>query len=204
MKQDEALPIQQQVSAGGVVYRRVLEPAAPSVLTPEGESMPLRSVPPSMPPLSLEPIRSMPGAEGVPSRQVMQEPFASSAQRLEIALIRVGRYHRWQLPKGTVEPEESLEQTALREVREETGLQATLVAPLDTIEYWYRAYEPTGWVRFHKFVTFYLMQFQAGDVADHDHEVHEARWVEIHQAIRQLSFDNERRLVIRALHLLVP
>lgn len=189
MAQESALPVQQQVSAGGVVYRRV--PMASSLRLPEsGPAASASSQDTSQ-------IRSLAAAEHDP-----QGHAPSEQGRIEVALIRVGRYHRWQLPKGTVEASETNEQAALREVREETGLHAELVAPLETIEYWYRAKEPSGWVRFHKQVTFYLMRFINGNVSDHDHEVHEARWVEIHQAIRQLSFENERRLVVRACTLL--
>lgn len=117
----------------------------------------------------------------------------------EVALISVGERRRWQLPKGTVDPGETPEKTALREVREEAGVEAELLDPLDRVEYWYYANEAEGRVRFHKLVHFYLMAYRAGDVRDHDHEVQEARWVPIEEAITLLAFENERKVVERAL-----
>jgi 8-oxo-dGTP pyrophosphatase MutT (NUDIX family) len=111
----------------------------------------------------------------------------------------VGERRRWQLPKGTVDPGETPETAALREVREEAGVEAELLEPLDRVEYWYYATEAEGRVRFHKLVHFYLMAYRAGDVRDHDHEVHEARWVPIEEAITLLAFENERKVVERAL-----
>lgn len=124
--------------------------------------------------------------------------YRLNGDRLEVALISVGLEPRWQLPKGTVERDEAPEITALREVREEAGVQAELVAPLDTIEYWYYATRRGDRVRYHKYVHFFLMRYVAGDVADHDHEVHEARWFEIDAAIQQLAFENERKVVVKA------
>ncbi len=115
---------------------------------------------------------------------------------LEVALISVGEASRWQLPKGLVGPNETPEEAARREVREETGLEAELVSPIDTIEYWYYAKERK--LRFHKFVHFYLFRYLAGSVQDHDDEVNEARWVEIDEAQDVLAFANEKRLVKRA------
>src|SRR3712207_7818848 len=83
---------------------------------------------------------------------------------LEVALISVGEAGRWQLPKGLVGRGETPERAALREVREETGLEAEVVAPLDTVEYWYFARAGAARVRYHKFVHFFLMRFVAGDV----------------------------------------
>jgi 8-oxo-dGTP pyrophosphatase MutT (NUDIX family) len=103
---------------------------------------------------------------------------------------------RWQLPKGWVEPNEEPEQAAIREVREEAGVDAELVGPLDTIEYWYRSkYEPGEPVRVHKFVHFFLLRYLRGSTNDHDHEVRDARFVPIDEAIELLAFPSERKVV---------
>ena len=117
----------------------------------------------------------------------------------EVALILV-EHGRWHLPKGLVPSSETPEAAAIREVREETGLTAELVAPLETTEYWY-ASKRQG-IRFHKFVHFYLFRYLSGDVADHDHEVLEARWVTADQAADLLSFENERNVLAKARHLI--
>jgi 8-oxo-dGTP diphosphatase len=114
---------------------------------------------------------------------------------VEVALIAVGESHRWQLPKGTIEPDEPPEVAAMREVREEAGVETHLVEPIDEIEYWYVGDSRGRRVRFHKKVHFYLMRYVAGNVADHDHEVREARWFEIDEAIERLAFKNERSVV---------
>jgi 8-oxo-dGTP diphosphatase len=122
--------------------------------------------------------------------------------RIEVALISVGFNERWQLPKGTVDRGESHEIAALREVREEAGIEAEVITLLDTVEYWYFASLSGTRVRYHKFVHFFLMRYLAGDVRDHDHEVNEARWVEIGEAISQLAFANEQEVVKKAQEIL--
>src|SRR5688572_1949177 len=78
--------------------------------------------------------------------------------RIEVALIHttMSDKHRWMLPKGKVEQDESPEAAALREVREETGITAEVLGLIDTVEYWYFAARKSGRVRYHKFVHFYL------------------------------------------------
>lgn len=124
--------------------------------------------------------------------------FRERGGQIQVALIRVGDEGRWQLPKGIIDRDESPEAAALREVREEAGIDTELVGRIDKIEYWYYAKERGERVRFHKFVYFYLLRYKSGDVRDHDHEVSEARWVEIDEAIRLLAFDGEKKLVEQA------
>lgn len=119
-------------------------------------------------------------------------------EKVDVAIIKVGPIIRWQLPKGIVDKNETPEDAALREVREETGLVAKIEAPIEKIEYWYVSGGAKGKVRYHKFVHFYLMKYRSGKTADHDHEVLEARWVPIADAIRMLSFKSERDLVEKA------
>jgi|WetSurMetagenome_2_1015567.scaffolds.fasta_scaffold339760_2 8-oxo-dGTP diphosphatase len=121
--------------------------------------------------------------------------FRQQGDQVDVALILVAPNLRWQLPKGTVNLDEKIEQAALREVREETGIQAELLNLLERIEYWFYATREGHRVRFHKFVHFYLMRFISGDVNDHDHEVEEARWVDINEAIDMLAFESEKKMV---------
>ena len=116
----------------------------------------------------------------------------------EIAIVKIVPELRWQLPKGIVDDGETPAIAALREVREEAGIETELVGPIDTIEYWFFADYGKGRARYHKFVHFFLMRYRSGSVDDHDHEVDEARWVEIGEALRLLSFKNEREVVEKA------
>jgi len=99
------------------------------------------------------------------------------------------------LPKGGPESGETPEQTATREVREETGIHAKVREPLGDVEYWYRR----GGRRVFKTVHFFLFDFISGSTADHDHEVDDARWIPLHDAVRSLSYPGERALIERAL-----
>jgi 8-oxo-dGTP pyrophosphatase MutT (NUDIX family) len=118
--------------------------------------------------------------------------------KAEIALISVGPSARWQLPKGLIDPGETPEITAMREVREEAGIETSMLAPIDTIQYWYVGNRGQQRVRFHKFVHFYLLTYTAGDVDAHDREVNEARWVTLEQAQTMLAFKTERQVVDKA------
>ena len=130
--------------------------------------------------------------------------FRRRGDAVDVALVAVrsrqpGAEDRWQLPQGIVEPDEPPEAAALREVREEAGIDCAVVAPIETIEYWYVAAEHGGdRVRFHKRVHFYLFRYESGDVGDHDHEVEDARWVEIGRAEALLAFPNEQKVVAKA------
>ena len=100
----------------------------------------------------------------------------------------------WTLPKGTPNPGETLEQTALREVQEETGLAVRILAPIAPIEYWFIQ----SGTRIHKTVHYWLMEPTGGDFGLHDHEFDEVRWIPFAEAAGTLTFETERALVDRA------
>jgi 8-oxo-dGTP pyrophosphatase MutT (NUDIX family) len=100
----------------------------------------------------------------------------------------------WSLPKGTPRAAESLDQTALREVSEETGLQVRIVAPLGEIHYWF-ARKGT---RFSKTVHYYLMEAVGGDLAEHDREFDAVEWVDFDALPGLDLFATERELIERA------
>lgn len=116
---------------------------------------------------------------------------------VQVALCGRSRPRTWNLPKGTPDAGESIEQTALREVREETGLEVSLEAPLGSIEY--RFTRPGHPVRLHKRVYFYLMRATGGSTEAHDPEFDDVQWFPVSEALRVLSFPNEVSVVQRAL-----
>jgi 8-oxo-dGTP pyrophosphatase MutT (NUDIX family) len=99
------------------------------------------------------------------------------------------------LPKGHPDGDETPAQAAAREVREETGVSAELVDKLGDTEY---SYERRG-RRIAKKVSFFLFEYRSGELEDHDDEIEEAFWIPLEEAARALSFEGERRMVLRAL-----
>jgi 8-oxo-dGTP pyrophosphatase MutT (NUDIX family) len=114
-------------------------------------------------------------------------------ERLVAALIgRIDRRGRmlWSLPKGHIEQGETAEQTAIREVAEETGIQGKVLAALGSIDYWF----VTEGRRVHKTVHHYLMRFSGGELSDEDLEVSEVAWVPLRELPSRLAYADERRL----------
>jgi 8-oxo-dGTP pyrophosphatase MutT (NUDIX family) len=95
------------------------------------------------------------------------------------------------LPKGHLDGDETDEQAAIREVREEGGVEAELVAPLGDVHYHYRR---RGRL-ISKRVRFFLLEFRSGSPNDHDHEIEDARWLSMEEAVKALTYPGEREMV---------
>ena len=112
------------------------------------------------------------------------------------AVALIARHDRrarllWSLPKGHVEEGETPDQTALREVHEETGLLGRIVAPLGVIDFWFVVEDR----RIHKTVHHYVIEAIGGELSDEDVEVEAVEWVPYDQVVRKLAYGDERRLV---------
>ena len=112
----------------------------------------------------------------------------------EVVLAGRDSDRTWVFPKGTPDPGETIEETALREVREETGLEVEIVRPIGVIDYWFAV----PGERVHKLVHFFLMRPRGGDVSQHDHEYDDVRWVPVTEARRLLTYDTYREMLDRA------
>jgi 8-oxo-dGTP pyrophosphatase MutT (NUDIX family) len=125
--------------------------------------------------------------------------YRSSGDGFEVALTQTTRGPMWCLPKGRVEENETLEEAALREVREETGLSGHIRRKLRPIEYSYQARREDGGRRaVDKTVHFFLLEFDRGSVEDHDHEVADVRWFPLEVAGRLLHHAGERDVLALA------
>ena len=100
----------------------------------------------------------------------------------------------WGLAKGGIEPDESAEEAAVREVREETGIEAAIEESLGDTRYFY-VWED---VRVRKTVHFFLMRATGGDVNDRDDEMEDVRWFPLERALKRAAYRGERDVLARA------
>lgn len=137
-------------------------------------------------------------AGGVAVRVIDGEPNVA-------VIVRRNRTGRQELclPKGHLERGETAAQAAVREIAEETGIDAKVVCQITTVDYWFSGSRS----RVHKAVHHFLLDYEGGQITaegDPDHEAEEARWVPLREATRALSYANERRVAEAALALLYP
>ena len=174
-------------SAGGVVFRM-----AP---------LPTLSTLPRMPSVEMHIPEEMQNRDERHGMEMAQQGIARSedaqveqAQGMEVVLV--GRSHAgiWALPKGTPEPGETIEQVAIREVQEETGLQVRIVAYIGSISYTFVRTQ----TRYHKQVRHFLMEPIGGDIALHDHEYDLVAWFPLAEACRRLTYQNEVNILYQA------
>lgn len=121
--------------------------------------------------------------------------FREGEEGIEIVLVSRRSSGLFALPKGKVDPGEQVEQTAVREVREESGLEAEILEELGEVRYWFT---DENRERVDKVVYFFLMRPVGGDMADHDHEFDDVGWYHLAEAERLLTHKNQLHILHRA------
>lgn len=129
--------------------------------------------------------------------------FRKADKCCDVSLIAVKDGSVWCLPKGLVEKGENIARTAHREVKEETGLDGKIVKLIDHIQYFYAQSGEKEAKRFFKIVYFFLMEYTAGDVKNHDTEVNDCRWFPIDEAIKIVEYKDEKEILKKAKKMIV-
>ncbi|MGD9589925.1 MAG: NUDIX hydrolase [Pyrinomonadaceae bacterium] len=145
-------------------------------------------------PVKRHPARKQVSAGGV--------AFRSGPDQTQIVIVLTAAGGKWQLPKGMIDPGETEVEAAIREVREEGGVETDAIGELGQTEYTFTASFNGARCIIHKSVHWFLLKYLSGDVNDHDHEVQEARWVSADEALEFLKFENEREIVRKAMFLI--
>lgn len=125
--------------------------------------------------------------------------FRIAPSSIEVVLVSRRREQLWALPKGTPDPGETIEETAVREVREETGLETAILELLGEVRY---SFTSRAGNRVDKVVHHYLMQPTGGSFDNHDHEFDDVDWYDIHEAQRRLTHRNQLHILDRAAELI--
>lgn len=119
--------------------------------------------------------------------------FKKENEKLEILLIRVK--NRWSFPKGNIEKGEPKDKAALREVKEETGVDAEIIKYLGEVDYWYN----TGLTKIHKFVYYYLMKYAGGEIVPQKEEIDEAKFIPVEEVEKVLTYPTDKEMFEKAL-----
>jgi 8-oxo-dGTP pyrophosphatase MutT (NUDIX family) len=131
---------------------------------------------------------------------VYQQPTTNNSQPMWL-ICQHSQHKGWVFPKGLIGDtytDESQEETAVREVEEETGVKAKIIKELPApVSHWYVF---KGEKRF-KTVYYYLMEFVAGDITKHDHEMMDVKWVRQEEAMSTLTYKNDRNAFVQAVEL---
>lgn len=120
--------------------------------------------------------------------------FRKKEDKFEIALIAVKNRSIWTLPKGIIDKGEQKEEAALREVKEETGLTGRIVDVIGDKSYWFK----DGNVKYMKTVSYFLIEYVSGDTKYYDWEVDEAKWFDIDEALKMVSYKTDKEILQEA------
>jgi 8-oxo-dGTP diphosphatase len=116
----------------------------------------------------------------------------NSAGVASVLLAHRPRYDDWSFPKGKLDPGETIEEAALREVKEETGLNCRIVDALQTMRYSYQ--DRRGRLR-PKVVHYFLMGPVSGEIAVNIHEIDDVQWFGLSDALEKLSYPRDKELL---------
>jgi 8-oxo-dGTP pyrophosphatase MutT (NUDIX family) len=143
----------------------------------------------------LAPLRA-PGISFAIDHDELDKEASGVGEMVGMEVVLVGRSHAgiWALPKGTPQPGETIEQVAVREAQEETGLEVRLIAYIGSISFSFVRDQ----IRYHKQVRHFLLEAIGGDTSLHDHEYDRAEWFPIHEACRRLTYQNEVHILYQA------
>ena len=137
----------------------------------------------------------------VPPRAPMKREFSAGGivfnSRGQVLLTKHSQNKHWSFPKGLIDPGQTTEEAALREVKEEGGVEAEIIGKVGYSKYVYMLKGE----KIFKVVTYFLMKYVSGDIADHDWEVEEAGWYEPGDALEQLTFSQDKTLLKKALEI---
>jgi 8-oxo-dGTP pyrophosphatase MutT (NUDIX family) len=124
--------------------------------------------------------------------------FKKTSSKVFILLTQHSQHHGWVFPKGLIDEGEDKETTALREVKEEGGVEAKIVKELPAVEYFYKF---EGQL-IHKKVTYFLMEYVSGNIEDHDWEMEAAEWLEAGKVEDRLSYKTDKQVFNQAVKLI--
>ena len=125
--------------------------------------------------------------------------FKKDSKQILILVAQHSQHHGWVFPKGLIGDKEdnkhqTKEETALREVEEETGVIGKILEPLTPITYWY----VMNGIKRRKTVYYYIMEEQGGDITKHDWEMENVEWLPIEQIMDRLTYDSDKKVWLEA------
>jgi 8-oxo-dGTP diphosphatase len=148
------------------------------------------------------PIKHLHSAGGVifrkktPSQEGARGGDKISPTEFEVALISTKNKTVWTLPKGIIDKGEQPETSAVREIKEETGLTGRIIDTLGDKSYWFYLRDEN--MKCRKTVTYFLLEYESGSVEDYCWEVDEARWFNLDNAIKQVSYKSDMEILEKA------